>query len=677
LTKNQSPRAEILDGASCRGRRSARRLCIAGLAVLLLLLTAIGSLFYSRPLRIAKITTYITGPLKPGGREVDYFAAIAKTIRSESMASDENGYRLILQHLGKSSDMAPAQFATICEQLGLAPDEIHPDMALEEPFDFMMAYVASEEFDRMLLEDLAPEHRSTDRLKDVLYYRLNEGPWTLDALPMMAQWLEANSPALDLVGRAVRKPAFHAPLVRHHESEFIVLDRAHPELQRFRSFARGLHARSNYRIATGDIDGAIDDIITSKRLGRHMAHGGYLIDLLVGRAIEGIAGSIGIASLDHPPAKEQLQRLFEEVNNLPSEPDLEHKLLFERLLVLDVIQTLSTLSLGKRMPAELAMGTRNTAPPRYLDFLGKDWNVVAARFNEHYETHLAGQPLPWTFHCRCAFCNPHLREWSEPCIHNSVSPRQVASHVSIRARSEYLADVLARRFLPHVGGADEAMRLTRCGEQMKLITLAMLIYERDHGTLPPAWSVDSDGNPLHSWRVLLLPYLGHQALYDSIRLDEAWDSEYNRQFHAEAVPFYRCPSDPVAEPGQTTYSVVVGPEMPFQAGRGKALADFGPHSNDMILLVERTKPVCWMDPSQEVPRLDLDESISARQRHQFGRTLPSSNGIASTHGGGGRFALRNGAVLFLSDSIEVEQLAKMLKGTYEQPRHPAELLPGG
>ena len=673
MTENQSARAETHYGASYRGRRIARRLCIAGLAVLLLLLTAIGTLFYSRPLRIAKDTTYITGPLKPDGSEVDYFAAIAQAVRSESMASDENGYRLIVQHLGKSSDMAPTQFAHICRQLGLASDEIRPDMTLEEPFAFMSAYVASDEFDRTLLDELSPEHRSTDHLKGVLYYRLNEGPWTLDALPMMAQWLEANNPALDLVGRAVRKPAFYVPLVRHHESEFILLDRAHPELARFRSFARGLHARSNHRIATGDISGAIDDIITSKRLGRLMAQAGWQIDLLVGLAIEGIAGSIGIASLEHPAAKEPFQRLFDEINNLPPEPELEHKLLFERLLVLDVIQTLSW---GKGMPGEL-WATHHVPPPRYLDFLGKDWNVVAARFNEHYDTHLAGQPLAWTFHCRCAFCNPHLREWSEPCIHDSVSPRQVASHVSIRARSEYFADALARRFLPHVGGAEEAMRLARCGEQMKRITLAMLIYEREHGTLPPAWSVDPDGNRLHSWRVLLLPYLGHQALYERIRLDEAWDSEHNRQFHGDAVAFYRCPSDPVAEPGQTTYSVVVGPEMPFQGGQGKALADFGRHSDDMILLVERKEPVCWMAPSQEVPRLDLEESIRARQRHPFGLTLPTPNGIASTHVGGGQVGLRNGAVQFLSDSIEVEQLAEMLKGTYEKPRHPAELPPGG
>jgi hypothetical protein len=33
-------------------------------------------------------------------------------------------------------------------------------------------------------------------------------PWTLDDLPMMEPWLEENGPVLDLVGEAVRKPAF-------------------------------------------------------------------------------------------------------------------------------------------------------------------------------------------------------------------------------------------------------------------------------------------------------------------------------------------------------------------------------------------------------------------------------------------------------------------------------------
>ncbi len=44
-----------------------------------------------------------------------------------------------------------------------------------------------------------------------------------------------------------------------------------------------------------------------------------------------------------------------------------------------------------------------------------------------------------------------------------------------------------------------------------------------------------------------------------------------------------------------------GPDMPFEAGQGKRLADFGPDSDAMILLVERAEPICWM-AATEIPQ---------------------------------------------------------------------------
>jgi hypothetical protein len=55
----------------------------------------------------------------------------------------------------------------------------------------------------------------------------------------------------------------------------------------------GLSARANYRTATGDIDGAIDDLVACERFGCHIGPGGFLVQMLVGIAIEGIAGASG------------------------------------------------------------------------------------------------------------------------------------------------------------------------------------------------------------------------------------------------------------------------------------------------------------------------------------------------------------------------------------------------
>ena len=130
---------------------------------------------------------------------------------------------------------------------------------------------------------------------------------------------------------------------------------------------------------------------------------------------------------------------------------------------------------------------------------------------------------------------------------------------------------------------------------LRRITLAMLMYERDHGTLPPAFHRRQ--RPASSQlRVSLLPYLGQSELYGKIRLDEPWNSQHNRQFHADAPAIYRCPSAKLAA-GLTTYSVVVGKKSAFEAGQGKSLDKFGVR---LVLVVERKQPVFWMDPTSEL-----------------------------------------------------------------------------
>ncbi len=93
--------------------------------------------------------------------------------------------------------------------------------------------------------------------------------------------------------------------------------------------------------------------------------------------------------------------------------------------------------------------------------------------------------------------------------------------------------------LPAVQQARNAARRMQFMNNMKQLGLATLNYESKHRTYPPLFSVDEDGKPLHSWRVLILPYLGQQELYDQIRLDEPWDSEWNSQFHNDCPVVYK------------------------------------------------------------------------------------------------------------------------------------------
>jgi len=87
---------------------------------------------------------------------------------------------------------------------------------------------------------------------------------------------------------------------------------------------------------------------------------------------------------------------------------------------------------------------------------------------------------------------------------------------------------------PSIQNSREAARCAVCMDKMKRIGIALQNYHDQHGSFPPAYTVDAEGNLLHSWRTLILPYFGEQKwkeIYDQIRFDEPWDSEHNRQFN--------------------------------------------------------------------------------------------------------------------------------------------------
>ena len=293
---------------------------------------------------------------------------------------------------------------------------------------------------------------------------------------------------------------------------------------------------------------------------------------------------------------------------------------FERYVTLDLLQYTA------EQPAILGEMGLPVSMPRHI---GLDWNMIARRFNEYFDRSLAGGGPP------------------------SPSPNAMAI-VSLHARSEMVADAFSACMLASAPAIFEAVERTTCVDRMHRITLAMLRYECEHGALPPAYMADATGKPLHSWRVALLPYLGQQELYDKIRLEEPWDSEFNRQFHEHAVPFYQCPSAKLGA-GKTTYSVVVGPDVPFEGSEGKKLADFGPQSPQMILLVEQADPGCWMDPRYDVPQAAADVGIN----EAGGRRTA----IGSPHPGGVNVGYRDGSVVFASETTDFEHFQKLLRGT--------------
>jgi hypothetical protein len=590
-------------------------------AVLLVLLTVFiyWNFLRTPPLRISKETTYITEPLASDGKRVDYFAVLEKGLYPPEMKTDGNGYRLVVRSLGDAGDEpqeaeggadAGAHSAQVYEKLGLDP-AIEPTMSHQEPWDHLLKY---------------GERQGVDERQVSEWYDQVYEPWTADGLPMMEAWLEQNGLALDLLGQAVRKPVFCLPMVRA-DGRGLFAESPPNDLQRMRAFARSLSARANYRKATGDVAGAIDDVVTCKRLGRHLQHGPTTMAHLVGIAIEGVADAIGIAaSAEFQPSEEELRQLVYELRSLRPRPIPDDLLLILRYDTLDWLQAVAARKESLAALFSLWPDMDKFIWPALAECVPVDWNVVMRRVNERYDDVDGARVL--------------------------VPPRVLApGNLFLGSRSRRVADAVAETYVSMFQASREADRRSRCTGNLQRIMLAMLIYEREHGTLPPAYTVDAEGKPLHSWRVVLLPYLGEEELYGKLRLDEPWNSEHNRRFHDETVTIYQCPSTELAS-GRTSYTVVVGESTAFQAGEGKSLDGFG---MTLMLVSERKEAVCWMDPASE-----LSEAVAIEASKRQGEGAP---GLGSPHPGGFNAAFRNGNTRFISETLPSSGLRDVLDGS--------------
>lgn len=138
-------------------------------------------------------------------------------------------------------------------------------------------------------------------------------------------------------------------------------------------------------------------------------------------------------------------------------------------------------------------------------------------------------------------------------------------------------------------------------QNLSCIRLAFSQYAHEHnGYLPPAYTVDDQGNRLHSWRALLLPYLGEVELYESINFSQPWNHEDNR-LAASSIPDCYQVYDPNIVSQFTTTMVPQTAEslFPDETQTMPGLEAFSNRSSSSLLIiqVDSEEAVHWMSPN--------------------------------------------------------------------------------
>ena len=146
-------------------------------------------------------------------------------------------------------------------------------------------------------------------------------------------------------------------------------------------------------------------------------------------------------------------------------------------------------------------------------------------------------------------------------------------------------------------------------DNMNRIGAAILQYLNDKGQFPAPAICDMADQPMLSWRVALLPYLGQEDLYGKFNQEQPWDSPGNQALLAEIPDVYRSPE---RWDDRTNYLVPHDSNALFPGGRLvlKKNVEDGLAHTVMLLEVDDDAAVPWTKPadyavSYDSPARDL------------------------------------------------------------------------
>jgi len=243
--------------------------------------------------------------------------------------------------------------------------------------------------------------------------------------------------------------------------------------------------------------------------------------------------------------------------------------------------------------------------------------------------------------------------------------------------------ILIALLLPAVQAAREAARRSQCTNNLKQIGIALHNYHDTHKSFCPGWMINTPagGSPSgYGFAVFLMPFMEQQGLYDA--LDPAgytfWVTGHNtdpalgpiQDLLQTDIPSLRCPSDNSDDLNKAIdgYSTAVANYVAcrgffYRAGAASAdnngllyglsnkkFRDIVDGTSNTFAVGEKAKPngaANWAGPGGLGTAANCGSSTSYKLNHPS-----SNNAFSSKHPGGANFAMCDGSVTFISETID-------------------------
>jgi hypothetical protein len=422
---------------------------------------------------VSEETTYVTGPLDKHGY-VDYVTALNERLRKD-ITPETNANVLIWQALGPRPEGG----------LGMPP-EYFQWLGIECPPQRGDYFVSWQNYlkEHSKGDGSGAPNARLDRINGAVRW-----PWTATEESELADWLRRNEKPLALVMEATRRPEFYNPLVPKRTDDWSpgLLQALMPTLQGCRDFAAAFAGRAMLQVTEGKVNEAWQDLLACHRLGRLMARGGTLVELLIGIAIDLTASRADVAFLDHAKLdSNQVLLCLGDLRKLPPMPVVADKIdLGERFTLLDMMMLTAHHgpSIIKGMSEnELTPGKGEASKVKLITW-SIDWDPALRNANSWYDRVAAGLRLTdRTARLQeTAAITQELKDLKQKVASTGILQKAV---LGPRDRGEMTGNILIPLMLPACYNVQVAAERCEQGQRNLHLAFALAAFHGDHRGYP-------------------------------------------------------------------------------------------------------------------------------------------------------------------------------------------------
>jgi len=445
---------------------------------------------------LSKQTTYLNGPVRKDGT-VDYVAALDAIARRG--ATVENNAAVLLYQAVGPAEILPELRAEYFKRLSIDPLPIQGNyfVTLDQLVQRAVVGRNISEQEFVKLDPLI--RRRVFAAQDKVWEQFDEAQdrsWTEREFPLLAEWLLVNQQPLKLLQQAVQRTRYYSPLIAE-DKEFPMVSVLLPGLTQYRELARALSIRITMNVSQGKIDEAIADSVTCHRLGRLIGQGPFLVDSLVGIAIDSMACHADVMAAHYGKLPlEKIKGWREQLQKLAPLPSVVERIDGgERLSYLDV--TFGIVRFGPSALDQLdeMSGGSEDKKPGFKDVVSKavlntmsDWDDVMRRGNRWYDELVVAGRKPTYQQRMTAFVE--IDRKLEEAAKSAADPKKLLPLLLARDKgpgkvlSSLLSDILISMMLPSVGQATVAEDRLVMNNRLVDVAFGLAAYRQETRQYP-------------------------------------------------------------------------------------------------------------------------------------------------------------------------------------------------